>query len=193
MARMDAPGSDEAFLARFALGDAAAFGTLYERYELPLWRYVLRHARDRSAAEEIAQEVWFAVVREAVRFRPDGRFRPWLFTIARNRVIDRARTAHPHASLDAVTPGTTVPLAEVLADERSLPPDRDAERLEQGRALLAALEALPAEQREAFVLQVDAGLSVEEIATVTGTGYETVKSRLRYARERLKTSLRDYA
>lgn len=194
MARMEAPpDTDEQLVLRFARGDAAAFDTLYGRHEVPLWRYVLRHCRDRAAADELTQEVWFAIAREAPRFRPDGRFRPWLFTLARNRLIDRVRTLHPHASLDAPAAGGELALADRLADERGMTPDREAEQIEQGRALLAALDQLPAEQREAFVLQVDAGLGIEEIGTVTGVGYETVKSRLRYARERLKASLRDFA
>ena len=64
---------------------------LYARHELPLWRFLLRQCRDRATAEELMQEVWFAVTREAPRFRSDGRFAPWLYTIARHRVIDRHR------------------------------------------------------------------------------------------------------
>lgn len=196
---MDGRGADtdEALLRRYAAGEAAAFDALYERHEQPLWRYVLRHARDRAAAEEIAQDVWFAVAREAPRFRPDGRSTPWLYTMARNRVIDRVRTTHRHASLEETgTAGEDGPgsaLAERLADEDAPTPETQAEREEQGRAILAALGQLPAEQREAFVLQADSGLSVEEIAAVTGCGFETAKSRLRYARERLRALLRDHA
>lgn len=68
-----------------------------------------------------------------------------------------------------------------------------AEQLDQGQAILAALAILPAEQREAFVLQAESGMSVEQIASVTGTSFETAKSRLRYARDKLKALLRDYA
>jgi RNA polymerase sigma-70 factor (ECF subfamily) len=195
MAPMEAPSpTDEALMQRYAAGEVAAFDELYGRYELPLWRYLLRHSGDRAAAEELAQDVWFTVAREAPRFRVDGRFTPWLYTLARNRLIDRLRTLTRHASLDA--PGEAepdTPLVELLADTRGTTPEQDLDRDEQGRAILAALEQLPQEQREAFVLQVDAGLSVEEIATITGTGFETAKSRLRYARERLKALLRDHA
>ncbi len=186
------PDTDEELVLRFARGDVAAFDALYARHELPLWRFVLRHCGDRAAAEELTQEVWFAIAREASRFRP-GSFRPWLFTMARNRVIDRARTTHRHTSLDVPPAEGELALSERLPDERGASPDREAEQIEQGRALLAALDQLPAEQREAFVLQVDGGLGVEEIGAVTGVGYETVKSRLRYARDRLKASLRDFA
>jgi len=185
--------TDEALLQRYADGEAAAFDELYARHELPLWRYVLRLARDRAVAEELTQEVWVAVVREAPRFRADARFVPWLYTVARHRVIDRVRTTRRHVSLDEPAHDDGAARVESLEDRGGTRPDRDIETIEQGRAILAALDALPAEQREAFVLQADAGLTVEEIATITGTGFETAKSRLRYARDRLKALLRDYA
>lgn len=188
----EAATPDEALLARHAAGDAAAFEPLYARHEAALWRYLLRHSPDRATAEELMQEVWFAVAREAARFRPGGRFTPWLYTIARHRLIDQLRARRPHASLDAAGEDG-LSWAERLADERMPRPDAAAERSEQGVAILSALNQLPALQREAFVLQVDAGLGVEEIAAVTGTSFETVKSRLRYARDRLKTLLRDFA
>ena len=94
--------SDEALMKRYAAGDVAAFDELYTRHELPLWRYILRLSGNRATAEELMQEVWFAVAREAAGFRTDARFTSWLYTMARNRVIDRFRTTHPHRSLDGV-------------------------------------------------------------------------------------------
>jgi RNA polymerase sigma factor (sigma-70 family) len=193
MLRMNsAAASDEALVARYAAGDVAAFGELYSRHELPLWRCLLRQCRDRGTAEELMQEVWFAVTREAPKFRADGRFLPWLYTIARNRVIDRHRAEHATESLDAAVEDGE-PLAARLADEDSPSPALLSERREQGQAILIALKRLPHEQREAFVLQTEAELSVEDIARVTGTTFETAKSRLRYARDRLKALLRDHA
>ena len=88
MAPMEAsPGTDEALLQRYARGEAVAFDLLYGRHELPLWRYVLRLTGDRVVAEELTQDVWFAVVREAPRFRADVPFVPWLYTVARNPAL----------------------------------------------------------------------------------------------------------
>jgi RNA polymerase sigma-70 factor (ECF subfamily) len=188
-----AADSDEALVAGYAAGDVAAFEQLYSRHELPLWRYLLRQCRDRATADELMQEVWFAVTREAPRFRSDGRFAPWLYTIARHRVIDRHRAEHPAQSLDAVADESDEPLAARLADEHSPSPLAVSEQTEQGQAILAALNRLPPDQREAFVLQAEADLSVEDIARITGTTFETAKSRLRYARDKLKALLRDHA
>jgi RNA polymerase sigma-70 factor (ECF subfamily) len=194
MLRMtSAADSDEALVAGYAAGDVAAFEQLYARHELPLWRYLLRQCRDRATADELMQEVWFAVTREAPRFRTDGRFAPWLYTIARHRVIDRHRAEHPAQSLDAIVDTSDEPLAAMLADESSPSPLAVSEQSEQGQAILAALARLPPEQREAFVLQAEADLSVEDIARITGTTFETAKSRLRYARDKLKALLRDHA
>lgn len=190
---MDSAASDETLVTRYAAGDVAAFQALYDRHEQPLWRFLLRLARNRADTEELMQETWFAVTREAPRFRPDGRFAPWLYSIARNRVIDRHRAARPTLSLDGVDGPDDEPLAARLADPASPTPPVATEQLQQGAAILAALQQLPAEQCEAFVLQVDAGLSVEDIATATGTTFETAKSRLRYAREKLRVLLRAYA
>lgn len=185
--------TDETLLLRYAAGSVAAFEALYERHELPLWRFVLRLCGDRASAEEIVQEVWFSVAREAPRFRPEARFTPWLFVIARNRVIDRLRTARRHASLDEPVGDAGLPLSEQLADAEGPQPARQAEQAQQGAAILAALQQLPQEQREAFVMQAESGMSVEEIAMATGVTFETAKSRLRYARDKLKALLRDYA
>jgi RNA polymerase sigma factor (sigma-70 family) len=194
MPRMELSAApDEALIARFAQGEAAAFEQLYERHELPVWRFIFRSCRNRATADDLMQEVWFAVAREAHRFRPEARFTTWLFTIARNRLIDNHRTTRHHASLDEGTADDGAPLVERLADGASPSPLRQAEQAELDRALLRAVEQLPVEQREAFLLQVEGGLSVEDIAAVAVTNFETVKSRLRYARAKLRQSLQEFA
>jgi RNA polymerase sigma factor (sigma-70 family) len=175
--------TDEALMSRYVAGDVAAFDRLYERHELPLWRYIFRHSGNRANAEELMQEVWFAVAREAARFRTDAKFTNWLYTMARNRIIDRHRTSRPVLDVEV----------DSLTDEHAPTPLQAAEQSELGQTILAALDRLPREQREAFVLQADSGLSVEEIAAAMGTTFEAAKSRLRYARERLKDLLREHA
>ncbi len=197
MPRMDASAaSDETLLARYVAGDVGAFDELYTRHELPLWRFVLRLSGHRATAEELVQEVWFAVAREAGSFARGARFTAWLYTIARHRVIDRHRSTRRHESLDDPRPtqdGAGLPLTETLAAADASSPAQQVEQAEQGRAILQALEQLPHEQREAFVLQAETGMSVADLATVTGVSFETAKSRLRYAREKLRGLLQDYA
>src|SRR6266853_1918425 len=88
----DAGESDEALIGRYARGDAAAFVPLYRRHEMRVWRYLERNVGNRATADELMQEVWFAVARDAVRYEPTSRFTTWLFTIARNRMIDSIGT-----------------------------------------------------------------------------------------------------
>ncbi len=185
--------SDEALLARYLQGDVGAFESLYARHELPLWRFVLRLAGDRAAAEDLVQDVWFKVTREVASFRPGATFPPWLYTIARNRVIDWRRTRRMHESLDVAANDDDAPLAERIAADAAHEPLPAVQRTETAAAIVAAVMRLPLEQREAFVLQAEAGMSVEEIATVTGTTFETAKSRLRYARDKLKVALQEYS
>jgi len=175
--------SDEDLVTRFARGDAAAFEALYRRHETRIWRYLLRHVGSRALAEDLMQDVWFAVAREAHRYRPQARFTTWLFTLAHHRMIDSFRAQRPQAgaaALDELPDAGAGPLALALAgDERA--------------ALAKTLGQLPPEQREAFLLQAEADLPVEEIAAVMGSSFETTKSRLRYAREKLRGLLQEYA
>lgn len=188
----DADVSDEDLMLRYAAGEVAAFEQLYERNELRLWRFVLRSSPSRAQAEELLQEVWFAVAREAPRYQPRARFTTWLFTMARNRLIDGARVRRAEVSLDAED-GAGHTLHEQLPARTADGPEQGAAADGQSRAILAAVGALPPEQREAFVLQVEGGLSLAEIAAATGCSFETAKSRLRYARDKLRDSLQEYA
>ena len=94
--------SDESLMARYARGDAAAFEQLYRRHEMRTWRYLERNLGNRATADELMQEVWFAVAREAPRYTPSARFTTWLFTIAHNRMIDCMRTSRRHVSIEAL-------------------------------------------------------------------------------------------
>ncbi|MGA2188355.1 MAG: sigma-70 family RNA polymerase sigma factor [Steroidobacteraceae bacterium] len=184
--------SDEALIARYARGDAAAFEVLYRRHELRIWRYLERHVGNRATADELMQEVWFAVARDAARYQPAARFTTWLFTIAHNRMIDAIRVSRRLTSLDAVGHDSPAVRGPLTADPRS-GPLAAAVAQDQGRALHRALGELAEEQRDAFLLQVEGELSVEEIAAITQCSFETAKSRLRYARAKLRELLQEFA
>ena len=177
-------------MGRYARGDAAAFELLYRRHELRVWRYLARNCGNRVTADDLMQEVWFAVARDAVRYRPTARFTTWVFTIAHNRFIDHMRRNRPQISLQTLSDEAQSVIAELTADPAA-GPLAAALAQDQAAALLRAVEALPQEQREAFLLQVEGDLGVEEIATITGCSFETTKSRLRYARAKLRELLEE--
>jgi RNA polymerase sigma-70 factor (ECF subfamily) len=179
-------------MVRYARGDAAAFESLYRRHEMRIWHYLERTVGNRATADELMQEVWFAVARDAPRYEPSARFTTWLFTIAHNRMIDSIRTSRRHASLETLGYEAESVVRQLTADP-SAGPLAAAVARDQAGALLRAIEQLPREQREAFLLQVEGDLNVEEIAEITGCSFETTKSRLRYARTKLRELLKEYA
>lgn len=163
----------------YGQGDAGAFETLYRRHRGPLYRFVLRAIKQRSAAEELFQEVWIRVIESRSRYAPQARFTTWLYTIAHNLLVDHWRKK----GLSLVSLDTEdVPL-------ESANPARQVEARESLARFLDILEKLPAAQREAFLMHQEAGLSVAEIAAATGSNEEAAKSRLRYAMAKLKAAL----
>jgi len=184
--------ADEDLMLAYAGGDAVAFERLYDRHEAAVYRFLLRSVRVPAAAEELLQEVWLAVVRNAGRYRPQAAFRTWLYRIARTRLIDHWRARDPALvlSLDAPAGGygsdCDLPLGETIACEQSLQPEVQAVARAQALAIVAAVEALPPAQREAVLLHAEGELTLAQIAEVTGVGIETAKSRLRYALNKLR-------
>jgi RNA polymerase sigma-70 factor (ECF subfamily) len=174
---MEAP--DEELMLAYGRGDAGAFETLYKRHRGAVYRFVLRAIKQRSAAEELFQEVWIRVIEARTRYAPQARFTTWVYTIAHNLLVDHWRKKGlVLASLDA----EDVPIENAN-------PARQAEGREAVARLLQAIEALPAAQREAFLLHEEAGLTVAEIAAATGCNEEAAKSRLRYAMAKLKAAV----
>lgn len=186
--------SDEELMLAYAAGRAEAFERLYSRHRAATYRYFLRHTSDRGAAEELHQDLWLKVVRARGRYAPSARFGTWLYTLARHRLIDhwRSRRGAPFADAADDSPGEVTDVPEDArgdcAGDDPLTRTMDAET---GQRLLAALGSVPAAQRDAFLMHVEAGLSLGEIAEVTGVPPETVKSRLRYAYRKLRTALED--
>jgi RNA polymerase sigma-70 factor (ECF subfamily) len=182
---MESMDEDAGLMVRYRDGDAGAFAVLYGRHKGPLYRYLLRQVRNAGAAADLFQEVWSRLVASRSRYEARAKFATYLFHIAHNCTIDFFRRdvqARNMARERGELPGEP----EVPEYQR---PDGIAEFAEQQSALLAALGALPAEQREAFLLHEESGLTIDEIARVTDVGVETAKSRLRYAIRKLKKAL----
>jgi len=180
--RMNPAAEDSALMLRYADGDAAAFEILYRRHNDALYRYCLRLSNDRDAAADLFQEVWSRIIRARHRYRPTAKFATYLYRVAHNTFIDHLRRNKRYSAGPADDDADRQP-AESEA------PDVLADRATARERLMAALAALPPEQRDAFLLHEEAGLTLEQIASVTGGPRETVKSRLRYATKKLKTAL----
>lgn len=186
---MDEPRTDETLMLAYRDGEAAAFEALYARHRARLFRYLLHQCGRREQADELFQEIWMAVIRSRANYEVAARFTTWLYRIAHNRLIDAFRADGRHAAFE-VDPGDD-DLADVHPAPAADQPERLFERKALAGRLLSAVEALPAAQREAFLLAAEGECSVAEIAAVTGCGFETAKSRLRYAYARLRADLGD--
>ncbi|HEF4760607.1 TPA: RNA polymerase sigma factor [Pseudomonas putida] len=176
--------SDESLLARYREGDGAAFEILYARHRQGLYRFLLGLSGSSERAEEVYQETWLSLIRSTSQ--PQGRatFRTWLYQIARNRLTDHWRKHGVHQPLHDSYDEQAHGLADETSDpEQLLSLSRDSQRLD------AALQTLPADQREVFLLRAYSELDLPQIATLTETPLETVKSRLRYAQQKLRRLL----
>lgn len=176
--------TDEELMLAYAQGDLRAFDALYARTRGMLYRFVLRSINDRATADEIFQEAWSRAIAARARYRIEAKFSTWLLQIAHNLIVDGFRRNRPQA--DA---GETEEVLRTLDAPDHERPEQMLSEFEQRRRLQLALESLPDDQREAFVLRMESGLGLAEIARITGAGQETVKSRLRYAFAKIREKL----
>ncbi len=182
---MSVTPEDSALMLRYQDGDVAAFETLYRRHKDSLYRYLLRLSLNRETAEDVFQEVWGKIIKARHRYRPTAKFTTFLYRVAHNCFIDYVRRNKRHMVASAMDP-----------DSRPDPgdePDLEAEKSFARQRLDVALGTIPDEQRDAFLLHEEAGLSIDTIAQMTGVNRETVRSRLRYATKKLKTALAEPA
>jgi RNA polymerase sigma factor (sigma-70 family) len=188
------PRSDETLMRSYRDGDAQAFEMLYARHKGATYRYFLRHAgSNRATADELHQDLWFRVIHARGRYEASAKFTTWLFTLARHRMIDHWRHCNGVALASIEEDAVVMQVEERAAalrdvDDEPLHASIDAETRCR---LVAALADVPALQRDAFLLHIEGGLSLDDIATLTSTSGETVKSRLRYAYRKLRAALED--
>ena len=181
--------ADAQLMLRYAAGDARAFDALYATHRSALWRFIRRSVQDAAATDDVFQECWSRVITHRESYRPEARFVTWLYRIAHNCCMDHWRRSGRRNTREAADDDAI----EAAADERSAGPLEAVLEGESVERLAAALEQLPQEQRAAFLLYVEGGLSVTEIGQATGVNAETAKSRLRYAVARLKRALAEAA
>lgn len=178
----DSP-SDETLMLGYAGGDVSAFEALYARHRTPLYRFLMRRLRDAGLTDEIFQDIWQRVIAARDGWVADPSFAGWLYRIAHNRLNDHWRAQHHR------------PPAPEHADERvsRIPdpdtPERNLSVFEQRRDMQRALDDLPDDQREVMLMRLEQELTLDEIGAITGVGRETVKSRLRYAMDKLRRTL----
>ena len=160
---------------------------LIEQYQFRLFRYLVYITGDRTRAEDFFQETWIRVLERGHQYDGKSRFEGWLFTIARNLVIDWQRQRKMQ-SLDALTaPDQAHPLQ--VEDERATSALDAVLNTEQDAQVQDAMSQIPAVYREVLLLRFQEELQIEEIAAVLGAPPSTVKSRLYRGLEALRTSL----
>jgi len=181
---MDSEISDEELMMSYVAGNAEAFELLYQRHKAPLYRFVLRQCGQQQV-DELFQDIWLKLIKARKTYQVKASFKTWLYHMARNRIIDQyrrnnIRPVDNHSDeVDAVE-NTSV-----------AQPEKHLQTQKQYEALLEAIGELPRDQKEAFLLRQEAGLSIEQIADTCGINAETAKSRLRYAMSKLRQKVED--
>ena len=202
MPSIDEP-TDDALMAAYAAGDAAAFELLYARHRAGLYRFVRRVLGSAlgGQVDEVFQDAWLRVVQARTRWQPQGAsFRTWLFTLAHHRAVDLLRKGGREVALDTFEGEDGEPWQPDAAAWQHWPApaaaalqgDELAFWRRAGERLLACLDELPLPQRSAFLLHHDDGLSLAEVAGALEVGFETAKTRLRYAMSKLRTCMGAY-
>jgi RNA polymerase sigma factor (sigma-70 family) len=192
---------DEALMTAYAAHDERAFAALYERHSAGLYRFVRRLLGPRHTAlvDEVYQDTWLRVVHARAQWMPHGAtFRTWLFTLAHHRVVDVLRRTGREVALDdrndaAPYEPDAEPWQQWPAAASAAPSSDDALFWRRaGARLLACLAELPMAQRAVFLLHHDDGESLDAIASALDLGFETARSRLRYAMAKLRTCMGAY-
>jgi RNA polymerase sigma-70 factor (ECF subfamily) len=180
---------DDALMKRIQSGDSAAFECLVDRYEGPLTGFFFRNLRDIQLSEDLTQETLLRIYNQSWDYLPLGRFKAWMYRIARNLMIDSVRKQSHDALVRAVKskPDNDDSLTRLVVDVVS--PLQQAQHRELARLVDEMLGQLPEEQRLTFVLHHYSGLSLPEVAEAMETSVSTTKSRLRLSREKLREKL----
>lgn len=180
--------SDKKLIVRYLNGQVDALETLVQRYKRPLFGYILGMTGIQTDADEIFQDVWLRAIKKLSAFRHKN-LSGWLMRIAHNLVIDRARKRKPDLLLDQE--GAEGGTLKDIIPGKSSDPGRELEAAELGEIISRALDQLPVEQREVFVMRTQLGLAFKEIAGMQRVSINTALARMQYALAGLKPLLKE--
>ena len=180
--------SDEQLMLQYSRGDGAAFKVLYLRYKMPLTRFLYLQLGNDFHIEEILHDIWIGIIDLSKNYQPTAKFKTLLYRIAHNRIVDSYRRKKIVYSISQL----------------EIPEDQGEEWLDENSNLetllineqtiegfLSAINALPAAQREVFLLKQETGLKVKDIADIMGIDMEAAQSRLRYAKAKLLAAIKE--
>lgn len=182
--------TDEQLIHSFQKGDAEAFDELYSRYKNAIYHYFFRQVHITGMADELHQDVWLSIIKSSSGFHQQSSFKTWLYKIAHNKLIDYYRRSSKQP-LHLVTNNLAEDDSDNFIDQSSAP-DEFLQQQQINRSLITAINSLPDEQKEVFLLHEKSNLSLQEIAVITGNSFESTKSRLRYAVKKLRQHMTQY-
>ena len=185
--------ADDDLMVRIQSGDSGAFSEIVQRYQAPLIGFFQKNTGDRQLSEDLSQETLLRLYNQAWDYLPTGRFRGWMYRIARNLLIDSIRRQSHDALVHAYSGSSDDEEADAVSRlaARVIPAEQIADQHELARIVDKLLTELPEDQRLTFTMHHYSGLSLSEVALATGTSLPTCKSRLRLAREKLRLKLQD--
>ena len=193
--------TDEQLIQWYHKGNTEAFEQLYSRYKNAMYHYFVRQVQSPGIADELHQDVWLNIIKSSSGFAQQSSFKTWLYEIAHNRLVDHYRRTSKQPLYLVQEAGLEKELekesdtdsAHQSQDNRcNNEPDTILQEQQLSYALLDGIASLPREQKEVFLLHEKSGLTLQEIATITDSSFESTKSRLRYAVKKLRQSLAQY-
>lgn len=186
------PEDDATLMARAAAGDTEAFAAIVHRWRARIYVFAVKMTGDAAAAEDVTQDAFARAFQARARWRPTARVSTWLYTIAKNAALDRAKRAR--RAERTVSPAAGVNTTGLLGriPDAALTPCSSAQSLELEIAVEAALAKLPEVYRLPVVLCSIEGMSYGEAAEVIGVNEKTLSSRLSRGREMLREALKPH-
>lgn len=176
-------GSDEQLMLDYQAGDISAFETLYRKHKGPLYRYFVRQIHDQQLAEDLYQDTWSKVMNAAAQYQVKAKFTTWLYKIAHNLLIDHVRVVKP---LDNISPLADEQQMDSLEADNLNAPEPRLQQQQQLNMMKACIADLPAVQKEAFLLNIEMGMTAAMISDIANVTLEATKSRIRYAYQSIK-------
>jgi RNA polymerase sigma-70 factor (ECF subfamily) len=181
----------EDLLAQYRNGDMDALGRIVEQTRRPLYRFILGMVHDPHRADDVFQDVWLRAVRGLHRYHSRNLI-SWLFRIAKNRVIDLSRKRKADVSLQQPVGSSEGAAAlEQFVAQPGPGPERTTGNRELAERIRRAVDALPDEQREVYLLRTEAELPFKEIALHQEVSINTALARMQYALRKLREELAD--